>query len=1182
MSADSAQNDSEKQNLSEHSRQDLRSLERKASSQCFPVSCVLRSKTNTTEAQIINFHFKGACLKLSKGADVLFQPDCTMDVFTGKKCIKKGLQFRICWNELTTSGHIGVEFIESIEKYFRAAERLEANPLYAPTVTSQDPVNPIRQVFFKLQNFSETGLLLVTSATNNYIFPGMSLSQCHLNIPGRKPISLDLYVESVRQGEKDTIHVGVSIKANNKLFKEAISEYAFSVSPTGQDKEDRLESHFIKNGWYSKRLKAGMSYKVIESALDYEKVLKLRYSSYGKVNKIKKDSSWHDMGEGLKNEGVVIGGYLGGQLLATAEIRLGNKMPLRTQKLLTHEQLKNIRLDTMIELNKLAVHPHAQGTDIVVGMMQRLHAMAMIHHLNILGVATDKLMPFYKKMGAVELGITTPHPVLSDEKLNLMIISYETHSAGANLNPYFWSQIYQVTHELMNDLGLSNSINHGFTRSLRYHVTKSLARLRKKKSESIERDTARKSSKSRKIFIDPRWTVQHYGVNVMLPYLLQAEETIGKHKVDSILNQVGIPSEYFFKQTNWVSVEFFNYFIAEYSKHADATQLQLEAGRKSMKKEILGLTYYFIKHFASMQLLLQEIISVANRFNKTRICEISNLGIQSGVLKVGLYDKAYLPQDPSACLNWVGCLEALIELSTGKKGTVKKTACCFNGDPACIYALTWVPQNSSLGRMLTWSLPIAGVVTTALLCIDSWMFGINIFAGLGLPIVGSLTGFAIFQTLKIDTLNTQFDKYHKESDERYADLERAKNLLEANYQEAVLLENLAKEIQKSTLLTGILNTTVSAICEKFGLSRSFIMLIDHKTKKLKTAAVSGTSEFSNILWEYEVDVSKARDNPMVLSSAFLASQSIFISDVEEHKFHLNNTSINLIDKLQSSGFIIVPIPSINGNWGVIVADKDQTSSRIDRRHLVLLQRVAQYLGIALDKKSQFEQEQTLRRIFQKYVPSRVLEGISETDEPKLGGQSRHIICMFVDIRGFTQLSNSYPPEVVLDILNSFFSLVQPIVATRGGLIDKFLGDGILITWGTTGISETYEQEAVGMAVDLLAQTETLSDKLAEMQLPRLKIGVGINSGPAIVGNVGSNDRMDFTAIGTTVNVASRLEALCKTYACSIVISEAIYEMLSDSQRDGWEAVEKVEIRGIANPIGIAHFGALKKIDKKAA
>lgn len=347
------------------------------------------------------------------------------------------------------------------------------------------------------------------------------------------------------------------------------------------------------------------------------------------------------------------------------------------------------------------------------------------------------------------------------------------------------------------------------------------------------------------------------------------------------------------------------------------------------------------------------------------------------------------------------------------------------------------------------------------------------------------------------------------------------------------------------------------------------MIADESSKILRTASAFGADSPIEELWNFKVDISATRENPLVLSSVFHSGQSILIQNVDEHKFHLNEASKRLIDRLNTKGFAIVPIPGENKNWGVIVADKGQQSNVITRRDLVALQRVSQAIGLALDKKAKIESEIQIRKIFQKYVPSAVIESTLGAKEPKLGGQSKDATCLFLDIRNFTTLSSQVPPQILCEILNGIFDLLQKTLSQSNGVIDKFLGDGALVTWGVIPGSEAGPFEILKSTQNFLEALELLNKDIELKGLKKIEVGIGIHSGKVIAGNIGSQERMEFTVIGSTVNLASRLEQLSKVFKCQIVISEDFipFEKLPSH----WKIYSDVQVRGLSASVNVATY-----------
>ena len=162
---------------------------------------------------------------------------------------------------------------------------------------------------------------------------------------------------------------------------------------------------------------------------------------------------------------------------------------------------------------------------------------------------------------------------------------------------------------------------------------------------------------------------------------------------------------------------------------------------------------------------------------------------------------------------------------------------------------------------------------------------------------------------------------------------------------------------------------------------------------------------------------------------------------------------------------------------------------------------------------------------------------------ELGGQRREIAVLFVDIRGFTTMSESLQPEEVVGILNEYLSMVAECIFKHHGLLDKFIGDAAMAIFNAPTDQDDYAFEAVATAYDIVQRSEELSKALMDKFGKTISYGIGVNIGHAVVGNIGSNFRMDYTAIGDTVNTAARLESNAK--AGEVLISSDLKERLGD-------------------------------------
>lgn len=187
--------------------------------------------------------------------------------------------------------------------------------------------------------------------------------------------------------------------------------------------------------------------------------------------------------------------------------------------------------------------------------------------------------------------------------------------------------------------------------------------------------------------------------------------------------------------------------------------------------------------------------------------------------------------------------------------------------------------------------------------------------------------------------------------------------------------------------------------------------------------------------------------------------------------------------------------------------------------------------------------QQVTRTFERYVGPEIVQEILRegTDSLKLGGTLRHIAVLFVDIRGFTTMSERLSPEEVVTILNQYLAMTSSCVEKNRGTLDKFVGDATMAFWGAPLPMEDPIYHAARAAMDIVAGADALSRKLARESGETLRVGVGVHFGPAVVGNMGSEHRMDYTAIGDTVNTAARLEA--NAPGGTVYISRAVADAL---------------------------------------
>ncbi|MFH1146775.1 MAG: adenylate/guanylate cyclase domain-containing protein [Pseudomonadota bacterium] len=222
----------------------------------------------------------------------------------------------------------------------------------------------------------------------------------------------------------------------------------------------------------------------------------------------------------------------------------------------------------------------------------------------------------------------------------------------------------------------------------------------------------------------------------------------------------------------------------------------------------------------------------------------------------------------------------------------------------------------------------------------------------------------------------------------------------------------------------------------------------------------------------------------------------------------------------------------------------------------------------------------LKKAFTSYVsPELVGEIIKNPGILKLGGEKREVSILFSDIRGFTTLSEKLSPEDLVTLLNEYLGPMTDIVLAHKGTLDKYIGDAIMAIFNAPLTTEKHAMRACETAIEMIEKLKEINVQFKNKGFPEISIGIGINTAEAIVGNMGTHTRFDYTAVGDSVNLASRLEGLNKIYGTRIIISESTLSQLESAvgpQDQGSFAVrelDSIKVKGKDKPVVIYELSA---------
>ncbi|MFQ5474813.1 MAG: adenylate/guanylate cyclase domain-containing protein [Candidatus Nanoarchaeia archaeon] len=212
--------------------------------------------------------------------------------------------------------------------------------------------------------------------------------------------------------------------------------------------------------------------------------------------------------------------------------------------------------------------------------------------------------------------------------------------------------------------------------------------------------------------------------------------------------------------------------------------------------------------------------------------------------------------------------------------------------------------------------------------------------------------------------------------------------------------------------------------------------------------------------------------------------------------------------------------------------------------------------------AEHKEKQRIKNYFGRYVSPKVISRLLAKKKIQVGGERRYLTIFFMDIRGFTSMSEGLEPEEVVKVLNKYFNIVNEIIFKHHGTVDKFIGDAVMAVWNAPTDEKDHELKALKSAKEI---------QKAIIKWGRIEVGIGIHAGDAISGNIGSKHMMDYTAIGDAVNTASRLEG--QTKAGDIVISRSVYDKVK--KQHPTKQREKVSVKGKREALEIFRYSFLK-------
>jgi len=302
-----------------------------------------------------------------------------------------------------------------------------------------------------------------------------------------------------------------------------------------------------------------------------------------------------------------------------------------------------------------------------------------------------------------------------------------------------------------------------------------------------------------------------------------------------------------------------------------------------------------------------------------------------------------------------------------------------------------------------------------------------------------------------------------------------------------------------------------------------------------------------------------QDSPMIPDYALLAELGVYLAVVSLAWIFVVKFGV-------SSGlFFFFMLNGIVAGGGYYLV---QNNLLIDVTWPLIAGFIAGSVGFYLNFREQYKLRQEIKKQFEHYLDPRQVKKLQDNPELLvLGGETRYATFLFTDVRGFTAMSETLPPEQVTYIMNKALTAQQKAVQRAEGTVDKYIGDAMMAFWNAPLDQPAHETKALLCAKLIMDNMKELNVELEEEGLPPVEIGIGINSGKAVIGNMGSETRFDYTAIGDAVNVAARLESGTKDLGVSLLVGEDTARFCAFDLK----FVDKIKVKGKEKPLSVFSF-----------
>jgi class 3 adenylate cyclase len=649
-----------------------------------------------------------------------------------------------------------------------------------------------------------------------------------------------------------------------------------------------------------------------------------------------------------------------------------------------------------------------------------------------------------------------------------------------------------------------------------------------------------------------------YNSRLIKNYLEYTKKQYPEVDINSMLSYAGITTYELEDQGHWFTQRQVDRFNEILVKKTGDPNISREVGRYAASSKASTVVKQYALGFMTPAAAYWVVKNLASRLTRGSTFKTKKLGSEK--VEITCIPNIGVAEKPYQCDNRMGLFEAISKLFTNKFAKIDHPTCIHRGDDVCRYIITWEKTPSSMWRRVRNYVTLFAIFA----CVALFFF---------LPLI---SWFAVIFFLVSVILWLSLYSEHLEKADLARNLDAqgdvAKDLLDEiniRYNDALLVKEIGQATSKLMDIQRLLKSVMDAMQRRLNFDRGGIWLVNpDKTQICYKVGYGYNREVEEILRrsDFHLDHPHSR-GPAV--QAFKQQQPQLVSDVAEIREDISGRSLEFIKGIGAQSFICVPIVYEKESLGVLFVDNVKSKQPLSQTDISLLMGIAPQIAISIHNAISYqriresrEREESLRKLFEKYLPAPIIKQYLDSGEIDLfRGDELAITAIFLDIRGFTSCSEAMEVRETVSFLNDYFNRCSHIISEGNGHINKYTGDGFLAIFGAPEPLENHPAMAFNAAGKILE----MSGKFILGGKPK-SIGIGLHTGMAIVGNIGSQSKMEYTAVGDTVNTASRLQELTKLFNDFPIIMS----------RNAWEALEEHPYHGAIINLGMQQIRGKKE------